>query len=98
MDSIKNRKGNANMIVGTIVALGIGVIVIAVIAIMLGAFKTDLTADTYEYNVTNRGLTFLDNATSKFGTAGTIVGVMFLLGVIGVGGFLGYQGYKRLGR
>ena len=90
-----NKKGQAEAVVKTIVALGIGVIVIAVIAIMLGAFQSDLTTDSMEYNVSGRGLTFLDNATSKFGTAGTIVGVMFLLGILGGGAFLGYQAYKR---
>lgn len=90
------RKGNSNMVVQAIVALGVGVIVIAVIAIMLGAFRTDLTANSYEYNVTTRGLTFLDNATSKFATAGTIVGVLFLLAIIAGGGVLGYMGYQKL--
>ena len=103
-----NRKANANMVVSAIVSLGIGVIVIAVIAIMLGAFQTDLitgsagcnstvlTGCGYDFNVTVRGLDFLDNATSKFSTAGTIVGVLFLLGIIGLGGMLGYQGYQKM--
>lgn len=89
-----NKKGNA--IVQTIVGLGIGVIVIAVIAIMLGAFQSGLTSNSMEYNVTGRGLTFLDNATSKFATAGTIVGVLFLLGILGGGAFLGYKAYKGM--
>ena len=84
------------MVVSAIVSLGVGVIVIAVIAIMLGAFQDDLTASSTEYNVTGRGLEFLDNATSKFSTAGTIVGVLFLLGIIGLGGMLGYQGYQKM--
>jgi len=92
----KQKKGNAQAVTGAIVAVGIGVIVIAVIAIMLGAFQADLTENSTEYNVTGRGLTFLDNATSKFGTAGTIVGVIPLLGIIGVGGYLGVQGYRKM--
>ena len=95
MKQLKNKRGNSDMVVTAIVGLGIGVIVIAVIAIMLGAFRDGLTANTYEYNVTTRGLTFLDNATSKFSTAGTIVGVLFLLGILAVGGFGGYALYKK---
>lgn len=102
------KKGEGNAIVQTIVGLGIGVIVIAVIAIMLGAFQSGLITNTagcnstvttacgYDYNVTGRGLTFLDNATSKFATAGTIVGVLFLLGILGGGAFLGYKAYKKM--
>ena len=96
MNYMRGKKANANAVVQVIVGLGIGVIVIAVIAIMLGAFQTGLTAGSYEYNVTGRGLTFLDNATSKFGTAGTIVGVLFLLGILGGGAFLGYKAYKSV--
>jgi hypothetical protein len=90
-----DKKGQAEAIVQVIVALGIGVIVIAVIAIMLGAFQSDLTVNSAEYNVTGRGLTFLDNATDKFSTAGTIVGVLFLLGILGGGAFMGYAAYKK---
>jgi hypothetical protein len=90
------KRGNADLVTAAIVSLGVGVIVIAVIAIMLGAFRADLTANSYEYNVTTRGLTFLDNATSKFGTAGTIVGVLFLLAVIGGGGVLGVMAYRKV--
>ena len=94
--SITAKKAQSNAIVTTIVGLGIGVIVIAVIAIMLGAFQDGLTTNSYEYNVTTRGLSFLDNATSKFATAGTIVGVLFLLGILGGGAFLGYSAYKKM--
>jgi hypothetical protein len=114
------KRGNADMVVSAIVALGVGVITIAVIAIMLGAFRDDVECQTgytfnstasncylttnasvkdgttIEYNVTGRGLTFLDNATSKFGTAGTIVGVLFLLAVIGGGGVLGVMAYRKV--
>ena len=105
---MKHKKGETNAIVQTIVGLGIGVIVIAVIAIMLGAFgeglvtnvagcnSTNVTGCGVEYDVTVRGLTFLDNATSKFATAGTIVGVLFLLGILGGGAFLGYSAYKKM--
>lgn len=83
----------------TILAASIGfagaVMVIAVLAIVLGAFRDSTTANTYEYNISNRGLTFLDNATSKFATAGTILGVLLLLGLVVGAGYLGYQKFGR---
>ena len=92
---MKNRKGMAEGITKMIVGVGIGVIVIAVIAIMLGAFQADLTTNTAEYNVTQQGLNFLTNATDKFDTAGTIVGVLVLLFVLGAAGFGGYAAYQK---
>ena len=44
-----------------------------------------------EANISGRGLTFLDNATSKFSTAGTIVGVLLLLGLVAGIGYFGYN-------
>lgn len=90
-----NKKGMAEGVTQMIVAVGIGVIVISVIAIMLGAFRADLTANTAEYNVTTQGLDFLVNATDKFDTAGTIVGVLVLLFVLGAAGFGGYAAYRK---
>lgn len=94
--AIAGRKGFADGITNTIVSVGIGVIVIAVIAIMLGAFQSDLTVNSSEYNVTAQGLGFLTNATEKFDTAGTIVGVLVLLAVIGGGAFLGAKGLRSI--
>ena len=100
-------------------SIGGAVMVIAVLAIVLGAFQ-DTTACatgytenatalncylntnnsvkagyTVEYNISGRGLTFLDNATSKFGTAGTIVGVLLLLGLVAGIGYFGYNKIKQ---
>lgn len=89
--------------------------VIAVLAIVLGAFRdsticsTGYTQNTsasncylntnnsvkagytVEANISGRGLTFMDNATSKFSTAGTIVGVLLLLGLVAGIGYFGYN-------
>lgn len=75
--------------------IAVAIFVIVVFAIMLGALQTSLTSNSVEYNITGRGLTFLDNSTSKFGTAGTILGVLLLLGVIGAAGLGGYAAYKK---
>ena len=104
-----NRKGMVEGVVKMIVGVGIGVIVISVVAIMLGAFKEDLvpggddaacnavnrTNCPVEYNVTEQGLSFLTNATDKFDTAGTIVGVLVLLFILGAAGFGGYAAYAK---
>lgn len=88
----KNKKGQmGNQVLTSALSIGGAVMVIAVLAIVLGAFRDSTTANTYEYNISNRGLTFLDNATSKFGTAGTIVGVLVLLGLVAGIGYFGYN-------
>lgn len=94
-EMFKRRNGFADGVTNLIVGVGLGVIVIAVIAIMLGAFQADNTANSHEYNVTAQGLSFLDNATDKFDTAGTIVGVMVLLAVIGGGVGLGVMAKRK---
>lgn len=90
----KNKKGMADNVLSAALSIGGAVMVIAVLAIVLGAFRDGTTANSYEYNISNRGLTFLDNATSKFGTAGTIVGVLVLLGLVAGIGYFGYNKIK----
>lgn len=91
-----NKKGmTPGDVTAVIASIALGIFVIVVFAIMLGALQDDQTAGSLEYNITGRGLTFIDNATSKFGTAGTIVGVLLLLGLVGLAGFGGYKAYQR---
>lgn len=46
--------------------------------------------------VTDDGLTFLNNTTGQLGTAGTILGVSLLLVIIAGIGFAGYSSYKKM--
>lgn len=79
------------------VGIAIGVVTLAVLAIMLNALQASQTANSYAANITADGLTFLDNLTSQFGTAGTVLGVSLLLVIIaalGIGGYTAYQKYR----
>jgi hypothetical protein len=96
MKSINGKRGNIGGFMSVVLGIGIGVVTIAVLAIMLGAFRTSLTANSYEYNVTSRGLSFLDESTKQFSTAGTITGVTLLLAIIALIGFGAYAGYQKM--
>jgi hypothetical protein len=85
-----NKKGMIGLqdIMGIGLAIGLGIMVVAVIAITLTAFASSQANNTSAYTVITNGNTFLTNFTSYLGTAGTIAGVMVLLGIVlvGVGG------------
>lgn len=54
------------------------------------------TADpTTAHEITRDGLTFIDNTTGQFGTAGTVLGVGILLLIIAALGIAGYSKYKE---
>jgi hypothetical protein len=89
------RKGQAGNWLSFVMALGIGVVAIVVLAIMLGALQTSQTASSLPYNITGQGLTFLDNTSKQLPTAGTILGVSLLLLIIGGVAFGGYMAYKK---
>jgi len=55
-------------------------------AIALDAFQDDLTANSYAANITENGLSGVDNATSYIPTIGTLLGVGALVGVV-IGAF-----------
>lgn len=85
------RKGQVGSWGGIAMAVGGGVLGIAVLAIVLQAFRDSQTVNSSAYNITQGGLSFLTNATEQFGTAGTILGVMLIVAIVGIFGFLGYQ-------
>lgn len=91
----KAKKGQTNVFMALVMGLGIGIVAIAILAIMLQAFKDSQTANSIGANISGDGLTFLDNTTSQFGTAGTILGVSLLLVIIGAIGFGAYAGYQK---
>jgi len=71
-----------NLIIGFVLVS----LIAASAAIALDAFQSDVTSDGYAYNISNNGLTGIDNTTSYFGTAGTIAGVALLLTIV-IGAF-----------
>jgi len=104
-----NKRGNTQLWLTIVGGIAIGVVTITIIAIMLGALRTGLVTQTvgcntassaytncgFDYNITTRGLSFVDESTKQLGTTGTIAGVSLLLLIIGLIGFGAYAGYKR---
>ena len=70
----------------TVMNIGIVVLLIAAIAVALGAFQDSQTDNSYSYNITGDGLTLFDNLTGQFGTVGTMIGIGLLLAAV-VGAF-----------
>lgn len=87
--------GGVNQWIGVGMAVGVGVILLGVLAIVLSAFK-DATTDANATSVINSGLTFLENFSSQFGTIGTIAGVLLLFGLVVASGLGGYYLYQRV--
>lgn len=83
-----DKKGQVSGWFGTALAIALGVITIAVVVIILAAFQSSQTANSLAYNIVGDGLTFADNATSQFATAGTVLGALLLLALIGGGAYL----------
>jgi hypothetical protein len=96
MKLIKSKRGISIMDVGSVMlAVGVGVIITAIVAIVLAAFQTGQTTNSLSYNITGQGLNLLTNVTAQFGTIGTIFGAALLLGAVGLIGVGGYMAYKR---
>jgi amino acid transporter len=94
MKNIKRigKRGNAWVSIAS--GFAVGLIALAVVAIVISAFKGTQTSGTPAYNVLNNTETFMLNATNQLGTAGTILGVMAIVAIIAVFGFMGYQKYQ----
>lgn len=102
------RKGQALqvwLISGIVIIMGL--LTWAISAIVMQAFRdSQLTGAAgcnattkagcgFAYNISQGGLTFLSNASSQLGTAGTILGVSLLLVIMGAIGFGAYMGYQK---
>jgi hypothetical protein len=79
---------------GIAMGFGVALIGLAIVAIVLGAFKTTQSSGTVAYTILNNTETFLLNATSQLGSAGTILGIMAIVAIVAVFGFLGYQKFN----
>lgn len=77
-----DKKGNLNAVRENGMAIGFLALILAAMAIALGAFQNTLTSGTAEHNITQFGLAGIQNATSYFGTIGTLVGVGALVAVV----------------
>lgn len=62
-------------------------------ALALNAFQDTLPSTSVAHNVTRFTLNGLQNTTNQFGTIGTIIGIVILMGIV-VGGFYVF-GRKR---
>jgi len=83
-----------NSWIGPAMGIGIGVILVGVLAIVLSAFK-DATNDSTAQTTISNGQTFLSNLTGQFGTIGTVAGVLILFGLVITSGLGGYYLYQR---
>ena len=95
---IKDRMGKRGNVgggwAGIAMGFGVALIGLAIVAIVLGAFKTTQANTTVAYTILNNTETFLLNATSQLGSAGTILGIMAIVAIVAVFGFLGYQKFN----
>lgn len=88
-----NKRGNAW--VNVALAFAVGLISLAITAILLNSFKaTETNVSKPAWLILNNTETFLLNATGQLGNAGTILGVMALVAIVAIFGFFGYQKMK----
>jgi hypothetical protein len=81
---------------GFVMLLGFIAIMAGVMGIVLSQFQASdaITVNSTSYNITQNGLEGIDNATEYFDLGGTIIGLMFVLGivVVGIGAFAFFNG------
>lgn len=96
MEKKLGKKGlTAGMWMQVGVGIAFGIIILAVVAIVLAAFKGS-TSDANATAIITNGQTFLVNLTSQLGTVGTVGGVLLLLGLITMAGIGGYMAYQQV--
>lgn len=71
-----------NDLINFVVLIALAALIGGAAALALDAFQDDLTADSVADNVTENGLSSLDNVTNQLPTIGTIVGVAVLIGIV----------------
>lgn len=64
------------------ITLGVTGLGIAYLAQATGDAQDDMTANTYEYNITNNGLVGMNNLSARFGTIGTVAAAAVIIGVV----------------
>lgn len=93
MKRLGKRGMQFNVWLAVVVGIGGGIMAIAVLAIVLAAFKTG-TTDPNATLIIGYGQQFLANTTSQLPTVGTVAGVLLLVGLIALAGFGAYGFYK----
>lgn len=86
---LPNKRGN--IWVNVLLGFGIGIISVAILAIVISALKGTQTVGTVSYSILNNTETFMLNSTNQLGTSGTVLGIMALVVIVGIFGFMGYQ-------
>lgn len=90
----RNKKGlSAGGWMSAGIGIAGGIMIIAVLAIVLGAFKA-ATTDPNATLIIGNGQTFLANLSDQLPTVGTVAGVLLLLGLVVAGGMFGYSKMK----
>ena len=73
---------NLDDLKGVVVLIALIALIGASTAIALTDFQGETTAGSYARNITDNGLTGVDNTTSYLDTIGTIAGVAVLIGIV----------------
>ena len=66
------------------ITFGIGVIVLSIVAQIVGDVKSTQTSDTFEYNVSNKGLAGLTKIANWMPTVGLVLGAVILIVALSV--------------
>lgn len=64
------------------ITLGVTALGVAYLAQAAGDAKADMTANSYEANITDNGLVGMDNLSARFGTIGTVAAAAVIIGVV----------------
>ena len=89
----RDKKGQSNAIIGSLLALGLGIMVLGISMAfgqdITGDIKDDFTANTLEYNSTNDAQLGMAEITEKTPTIAKVGVAVVIIGMI-VAGFGGY--------
>lgn len=88
-----NRRGVTQLVM-LAVGIAIAVVTVIIVAVLLATLQTSsaITVNSTAYNATANSLTMIGNFTAQLPLAGTILGLVLVLGIVG---YLGYQGYQH---
>jgi len=65
-----------------VLLLGVAVIVAAIVAQILGTIRSTQTANSYEYNVSTKGLDAVKNIGDWFPTIGIVIAAAVVIGLV----------------
>ena len=67
---------------GVVILIGLIALIASAVSIALDEFQDETDSLSYAYNITENGLSGVDNTTDFLDTIGTIAGVAVLIGIV----------------